>query len=640
MSAGHDAPAAAPRPGFFADLKRRNVFRAGLAWLALSWFLIALADLLLPALGLPDAAVRWLIIVLGLLLVPVMSFAWLIELTPEGIRIDRGPGIDNPENARTARRIDQVTIVLLLMAIGLSAIRQFVLPQRVDAPDIGVVQVEQAAPEPEPVTRWVRAGEIDPRSIAVLPFANLSPDPENAYLADGMAEEILNVLARVEGLRVASRTSSFSLRDRQVSVRDIGQELGVAHLLDGSVRRQGNELRITAQLVEAATDRQLWSGSFDRRLTDIFTLQEEIAQAITDVLADTLGVREVRVRQPTSDLQAYELYLRGRQLFAQRGANLPPARQLLEQAVDRDPRFAEAWAALGGVMLVMPSYFAELPSDQALEQARSAASRALALAPDLPEALAVSARLAAERGERLAAVQLAERALARDPNNANSWMWHGLNLLEAGHVKAAREAFERANALDPLSGIHFGWIGATQVIEGESAAAQASLQRAHELGWRGPASHWLVKLVLADGYGPEAERRFRQWMQDDGRIAPEHRAVYEEVAPALSNPELRDGAGAAVAAAVAAWPDREWTQLYLMLGLHDEAIREALRSKPDAGQILLLMAWSSVDRAFREHPRFVELAQRDGLLEFWERFGDPDYCRRVGVAPQRLECER
>jgi TolB-like protein/Tfp pilus assembly protein PilF len=638
LSAGPDTPAAARQPGFFADLRRRNVFRAGLAWLALSWFLIALADLLLPALGLPDAAVRWLIIVLGLLLVPVMSFAWLIEITPEGIRIDRGPEYENPENARTARRMDQVTIVLLLMAIGLSAIRQFVLPQRVEAPDTAAVQVEQPAPEPAP--QWVPAGEIDPRSIAVLPFANLSPDPENAYLADGMAEEILNVLARVEGLRVASRTSSFSLRDRQLAVRDIGHELGVANLLDGSVRRQGDELRITVQLVEAATDRQVWSGSFDRRLTDIFTLQEEIAQAVTDVLADTLGVREIQVRQPTNDLQAYELYLRGRQLFAQRGAALPPARELLEQAVDRDPRFAEAWAALGGVMLVLPSYFSDMPSDRAAEQARSAASRALALVPDLPEALAVSARLAAERGERLAAVQLMERALAQDPNNANSWMWHGLNLLEAGHVQAAREAFERANGLDPLSGIHFGWIGATQVIEGEHAAAEASLLRAHELGWRGPASAWLVKLALAEGYGAEAERRFRQWLQDDGRIAPEHRAVYEEVAPAMADPALRQQAGAAVAAASEAWPEREWSQLYLMLGLHDAAIREALRSKPDAGQILLLMAWSSVDRPFREHPRFAELAQRDGLLEFWARFGDPDYCRRVGVAPQRLECER
>lgn len=623
--------------GVFTEMKRRNVWRAGLAWLALSWFLIALADLLLPVLGFGDVVIRWLIIVLGLLLLPVMCFAWMVEVTPEGIRLDPGPGSVNPENVHTARRIDQVTIVLLLMAIALSGFRQFVLPKQVEAPPETGPQAEVAA---EPAY-LAPLEPVDPRSIAVLPFANLSPEPENAYLADGMAEEILNVLARVEGLRVASRTSSFGLRDQRLAVREIGRELGVAHVLDGSVRRQGDELRITAQLVEAATDRQLWAGSFDRRLTDIFTLQEEIAQAITDVLADTLGVREVRVRQPTTDLQAYELYLRGRQLFAQRGAALPPARELLEQAVDRDPRFAEAWAALGGVLLVMPSYFADMPSDQAAEQARSAASRALALVPDLPEALAVSARLAAERGERLAAVQLMERALARDPNNANSWMWHGLNLLEAGHVARAREAFERANRLDPLSGIHFGWLGATQVVAGEFEAAEASLARAHELGWRGPASAWRVKIAVAEqGFGAEAERRFRQWLLDDGRIAEEHRAVYEQVAPAMADPGLRPEAAATLAAAIKTWPEREWSQLYLMLGLPDEAIREALRSKPDAGQILLLMTWSGVDRDFREHLRFIELAQRDGLLEFWDRYGDPDYCRRVGVSPQRLECER
>ncbi|MGD9387973.1 MAG: hypothetical protein PVI87_07065 [Gammaproteobacteria bacterium] len=634
-----DRTAAGHPAGLFAEFSRRNVWRAGLAWLALSWFLIALADLLLPVLGFGDVVIRWLIIVLGLLLLPVMCFAWMVEVTPDGIRLDPGPGSVNPENEHTARRIDQVTIVLLLMAIALSGFRQFVLPKQVEAPEESDAEVAQPAAavtvEPAPVVA------VDPRSIAVLPFANLSPEPENAYLADGMAEEILNVLARVEGLRVASRTSSFGLRDQRLAVREIGQELGVAHVLDGSVRRQGDELRITAQLVEAATDRQLWSGSFDRRLTDIFTLQEEIAQAITDALADTLGVREVQVRQPTSDLQAYELYLRGRQLFAQRGAALPPARELLEQAVDRDPRFAEAWAALGGVLLVMPSYFADMPSDQAADQARSAASRALALVPDLPEALAVSARLAAERGERLAALQLMERALARDPNNANSWMWHGLNLLEAGHVAGAREAFERANGLDPLSGIHFGWLGATQVIEGEAEAAEASLARAHELGWRGAASAWRVKLALAEqGFGPEAERRFRQWLQDDGRIADEHRAVYEEVAPAMTDPAQRPAAAASVAAAIRAWPEREWSQLYLMLGLPEEAVREALRRKPDTGQIVLLMAWSGVDRDFREHPRFIELAQRDGLLEFWNEYGDPDHCRRVGVNPQRLECER
>jgi len=617
------------------------VFRAGLAWLALSWLLIAIADMLFPAFGFPDAVVRWLIIGLALGLFPVLLFAWLFELTPQGLRLDRGPQAETPENARSARRTDQLTIVLLLLAVGFSAVKQFVLPQRVTPPP--QVQAPAAPPPPAPVPDPrppAPAGPVDPRSIAVLPFANLSPDPANAYLADGVAEEILNVLARVEGLKVASRTSSFSLRDQRVGVREIGRQLGVANVLDGSVRRQDDQLRITAQLVSAETDQQVWSGSFDRQLTDIFTLQEEIAQAITDALADTLGVRTVEVRRATADLEAYELYLRGRQLFAQRGASLPAARELLEQATAADPRFAEAWATLAGVLYVTPSYSAELSGAEAAQLAADAAARALVLLPDQPDALAVSARLAAERGERVAAAGLIERALQADPNNANSWTWHGLGLIEAGHIRAARESFVRAQQLDPLSGIHFGWIGAVQLFEGDHAAAEQSLKRAHALGWRGPASFLKLKMALADGPGAAAGRRFDDWLHDDGRITAEQLEVHEALGPAIRDAAERDAARAVLDAAVQAWPGHDWTQLYLLIGLSDEAIVEALRPKPVSSQRLLLTTWASVDQAFRERPRFMELAERDGLVDFWDQFGDPDFCRRVSEPVPRLACER
>jgi adenylate cyclase len=625
--------------GLFAELRRRNVFRAGLAWLALAWLLIAIADLLFPAFGFPDAVVRWLIIGLALALLPVMVFAWLFRLTPEGLRLRRGPQDDDPVNARAGRRTDQLTLVLLLLAVGFSAVKQFVLPQRVTPP----AQVEAPAPAPVPAPDPrppAPPGPVDPRSIAVLPFANLSPDPENAYLADGMAEEILNVLARVEGLKVASRTSSFSLRDQRLGSREIGRQLGVAHVLDGSVRRQGEQLRITAQLVAAATDQQLWSGTFDRQLTDIFTLQEEIAQAITDSLADTLGVRKIEVRQATADLQAYELYLRGRQLFAQRGANLAAARELLEQALARDPGFAEAWATLAGALYVTPSYSSELSGEEAVARARAAAERALALLPGQPDALAVSGRIAAERGDRVAAAELIERALEADPNNANTWTWRGLVLIETGHIGAARDAFEHAMQLDPLSGIHIGWLGTAQLFEGDHAAADDNLKRAHALGWRGPASFMRLKLALAGEPGADVARRFEDWLHDDGRIAPEHRATHEAVLPAVRDPAHLEAARAAIEAAVQSWPENEWAQLYLLAGLPDEAIAEALRPKPVSGQILLMLIWSSVDRAFREHPRFMELAARDGLTALWDRHGDPDHCRLAAGPPPRMECER
>jgi len=624
----------------WAELKRRNVPRAGVAWLALSWLLVAMADLLFPYLGLPETAIRALIIGLAAFIVPVLVFSWLFELSPSGLRRDRGPDVFNPENPRVSRRTDQLIIVLVLMALGVSAIRQFVVPERAVAPgDPSAVVEAPPAPARElpPAPPW----PVDPLSVAVLPFANLSPDSADAFMAEGLSEELLNILAGIGGLRVASRTSSFPLRGEALGAREIGRRLGVALVVDGSVRRQGDRVRISAQLVRAADDQQLWSDSFDRRLDDIFELQESIAQAIANALAEELGVRTVRVRRATANLEAYELYLRGRQLFAQRGASLIPARELLQQAVDRDPRFAEAWAVLAGIDFVLPSYFAETAAEAAHNRAGQAAERALALVADQPDALAVSARLAAEKGERVEALARLERALTVDPNNANTWMWKGLSLIEAGHIGAAREAFDQARSLDPLSGIHQGWRGAAELIDGDAQVAEALFRQAHALGWRGPASAWRLKLVLGqEGFGELAARRFDDWLHDDGRIDPAALPVYRELRPAFADPARVAEARHVVIDAIPRFPEKEWTHPLLLLKLVDEAIAEALRPKPRLGQIVLMMIWSPVDRDFREHPGFIAFARQHGLIEFWTRHGWPDYCRPVGEPIQHMECER
>lgn len=598
---------------FFTELKRRNVLRVGLAWLGLSWLIVELASLLFPAYGFPTVAIRWLILGLVAMLLPVMVAAWLFDL------------------ARLGQRLDQAIIVLILIALSISAVRQFVLPHRVAPPDSPPV-AEVVLPAP--------VIPADPRSVAVLPFANLSAEEENAFLAEGMADELINVLARVDGLTVASRTSSFSFRDRAVGAREIGQTLGVAHILDGSIRRQGNHIRVTAQLVRAEDDRQLWSDTFDRELIDIFTVQEQIAQSIADALSDSLGVRTVTVRRPTDDLEAYELYLRGRQLFAQRGASLEAARELLRQAVARDPRFAEAWAALAGTEFVLPTYSADEDQTAARQRAQQAATTALELIPDHPEALAVSARLSADHGLRAQAMAQVNHALAQDPNNANTWMWKGLTLLEAGHIAAARICFERARTLDPLSGIHHGWLGATELTVGDPAVAEALFQRAHSLGWRGPASAWRLKsILLREGYGAAAALRFNDWLHDDGRIDGDAAASYRAVAHAFEDRDALAEARGVMQAAARDMPAQDWTHPMLFLGLYEDALDEALRPKPPSGQITLMMIWSPVDRAFREHPRFMELAAANGLVEFWQEFGWPDACT-LAADGQRLECTR
>lgn len=624
-------PTAAPR--------RRGVVRAVLAWLALAWLLVAIANLLFPAVGLPMAAVRWLLGGLAVGAVVVGALAWR----------HAGPHRDAPDGSAstTGRRIDQATIVLVLAALSLSLLHQFIDPFAKERaataaataglargtavpPDAGANDAGAAVAAPaEP------AMPVDPHSIAVLPFENLSPAPDDAYFADGLAEELLGVLARIDGLKVTSRSSSFAFRDTRDTPQAIAAKLGVASLLEGSVRRQGEDVRIAVRLVDAASGEQRWAGTYDRTLRDIFRVQEEISQAVADALATTLGVRTVRVAAPTADLAAYEQYLRGRQLFMQRGSNLAAARGLLEDAVARDPQFADAWAALAGTWYVWRAYGPEPDGVDTLDEAARAADRALALDADHPGALAVASRLAADGGDPLRAVGLIERALAREPNNANTWLWKGLGEYEAGHVRAAHASFQHARQLDPLSGLHLGWVGIT--TPDDPARTEALLREAHALGWRGPASRGRFLLALAgDG---DARDAFLAWLHDDDTLSETQRALGRRLASSLHDPALRDAAGREVAAAAAAAPDHDWTLLLEAFGRTDEAIAAALAADRADAQALALTLWYDAFAPLRAHPRFAELARRRGFFAYWRELGPPDGCSLEGTDPDvHLSC--
>lgn len=623
---------------FFSELKRRNVIRVGVAWLALSWLLVAIANLLFPAMDMPITAVRWLL--LGLLgaFPIVLLIAWRYQMSSQGLRVDRGQGDENPASRRTARRIDQASVVLVLAALSLSILFQVLAPYAAKREAArALVQVE-AAPPLEALVPVIPAGPVDPRSIAVLPFANMSPDPEDAYFADGLAEELLNVLARIADLKVTSRSSSFAFRDASAGATEIAARLGVAHLLQGSVRRQGEQVRITAQLVNADDGRQLWSETYDRQLKDIFLVQQEIAQSIADTLVDSLGVRTVEVAPATSDLQAYEWYLRGRQLFIQRGANLPASRELLERAVAQDPNFADAWATLAGTWYVWRSYAPEPEGINAYQSAADAAARALALQPEHPGALAVSARLAAIAGDRLRETQLITQALLLEPNNANTWLWRGLGLVEAGHITAAHASFVQAQRLDPLSGLQQGWLGISTALLGDRAEGEALLKQAHALGWRGPASRALFLIALAEADQAAITQRYFDWLHDDDTLSDAQRELARSLAPALTDPAQREQAGTTLSNAVAANPELGWTILLDVLGLPEAAMASALHSDNSAMQSFMLSLWYPQFKTFRNQPGFMDLAQREGLLAYWRELGPPDGCVLVESPEMRLVC--
>jgi adenylate cyclase len=631
----------------FAELKRRNVFRVAAAYLVVGWLGLQLTDILLNIIGAPEWVGKAIIAMLLLGFVPVVAAAWVFEVGPEGIR--RDDGTTSRDEGPQARRLDIITLGAVVLLLGIMA-WQYLSPAFMEAPPTPAASVEPEAtyyaPEsPEEGRRGQRVEALSvqatsPDSIAVLPFANLSPDPENAFFADGIAEEVLNILARIEGLRVASRTSSFSLRGTAMDVPEIAARLGVAHVLEGSVRRQGPRVRISAQLIEARSDQQLWSDSYDRELEDIFAIQEQIAQSIADALSDTLGMRQVRVRPPTEDLEAYEMFLRGRQLFAMRGPGVVTARTLLEQAVARDPEFAAAWAVLAAANYVVPSYLDVDPAESQA-YAAEAAERALALDPDEPTALSVKGRLAGAGGDQITAHRLLRQAVTLDPNDANAWLWLGLSRIEAGHLRAARDSIERARALDPLAGIHAGWLGYMLAILGEHEAGVELLRRADELGWRASMRWFRARLEAGDGNTAEAGRLLRLWIQtEDSAISPLGREAFQKVAEGLESATARQPAVESILALAESHPDQNFTLHLALLGRHDEAIAEALRQQSGIGFVTLANVWNPQDRPFREHPGFLVIADRAGLLAFWEAEGYPDFCRRVAAPEPRLTCDQ
>jgi TolB-like protein/tetratricopeptide (TPR) repeat protein len=304
-------------------------------------------------------------------------------------------------------------------------------------------KITPVAIEPEPDI------VIEENSIAVLPFVNMSADPSQEYFSDGLSEELLNVLTQVEGLKVASRTSSFAYKNNVRNIRLIARRLGVASILEGSVRKVGDQLRITAQLIDTRNDEHLWSASYDRAMTDIFQIQAEIANAIVSALTIELGVglQSVSVRSATSNLDAYDFYLKARELFIAR-ENLPDSWQLLEQATYMDPEFSRAWEALAAVHSVATSWF---PGDGINHPALAlaAAHRALEIDPGLSMAYAVIGMKHATTGAGYGgAIENLNKAIENDPKNATAWLWRGITLKDMGYLNKAVKDFEQCLIID------------------------------------------------------------------------------------------------------------------------------------------------------------------------------------------------
>jgi TolB-like protein/Tfp pilus assembly protein PilF len=431
---------------FFAELKRRHVYKVAVAYAVIAWLLIQAASILFPTFDAPAWVMKVFVTAVALGFPIALTLAWAFEITPEGIVRAENVLPNESLTRRTRRKLTGVIIVLACLGFGFFLFEHFrgATPSAARTTDSGLQTIA------EPV--------IEPKSIAVLPFENLSDDKQNAYFADGVQDEILTELARIADLKVISRTSVMQYRSEAPrNLREIGKQLGVAHLLEGSVQRASGKVRVNAQLIDARTDGHLWAENYDRPLDDVFAIQSEIARTIAAQLQARLSPQEkAAIAKPlTTDLAGYDFYLRAQALYADTSElthakeKLPQAARLLDEAVARDPRFLLAWCLLAKVHCNI--YFDGFDHTSGrLDLANGAVQAALRLQPEAGEAhlaLGYYYYLGFRDYERARSqLAIARRTL---PNNADVFEYTGYIDRRDGHWEEATRNLERALELDP-----------------------------------------------------------------------------------------------------------------------------------------------------------------------------------------------
>jgi len=523
---------------FLAEMRRRHVFRVAGVYGATAFVVLQVAELLGQGLRLPDTFLT-VVTVLAIVCFPItLILSWAYERTPDGVqRTDMlTSGEVNELAALPALRRWPAGIVAII-GVGMFAVGLWLALDRpgdeaavsepgaaavgavgdAEAITAGSDDMEDPGPGAAPAS-VVASGDrtaAPTASIAVLPFVNMSDDPADAYFSDGLAEEILNLLAQSPDLKVTARTSSFALRDEQEDVRSIGELLGVAHVLEGSVRRSGNRVRVTAQLIDTSDGFHEWSETFEREMTDVFTIQDEISGAIAEALQATIagGSTPAVAQRRTADLEAYDYYLLGRHAWASRtSAGIESALDYFERAIEADPDFGLAYSGLADALNAY-AYFVSGDSREVVDRARAAADRAVELAPDLAEGYASVGLIAMEFDWDF---ERADEAFARarelNPGYLPAWHWAADLGTILGDTDQAIAFSRRATELDPVSPLSWWALGAALAVDGHLEDALVATRRAADLApGAGPLNVTNLTLALlaedwtkARGFAPYA----------------------------------------------------------------------------------------------------------------------------------------
>jgi len=479
---------------FYEELKRRNVFRVGAAYIVAAWLLIQVAETLFPLFGYDDTPARIVVIVLAIGFPIFLVFSWVFEITPEGLKketdVDRAASVTH----KTGNQLDRIIMVMLALALGYFAFDKFVLAPARDAELV------------EETTQQVRSeGLVESygeKSIAVLPFINMSDDAGNEYFSDGISEELLNLLAKIPELRVISRSSSFSFKGKDIAIPTIAKQLNVVNVLEGSVRKMGNRVRITAQLIEARSDTHLWSETYDRTLDNIFTIQDEIAAAVVAHLKITLLADAPRVKE--TNPEAYGLYLQARHL-ALHGTveGLEQSSALYQQALALAPDYAAAWVGLTASYINQAGKV--LPVNEGYALAREAANRTLVIDPENALAHAALGWISwGIDGDLAAAARHLERALELGPENLSVIGAAAILAKSLGRLDKAIALEEYAVARNPVSAKGYANLGDTYRLMGHLDEALASYRTALTLSPGMYGVQYQIGLALLFKGEPEA----------------------------------------------------------------------------------------------------------------------------------------
>jgi TolB-like protein/Tfp pilus assembly protein PilF len=610
--------------GFFAELKRRNVIRVAGVYIVVGWLLVQVATALEESIGLP-AWFDGLIVALLLIGLPMaLIFAWAFELTPEGVVRTEAVPESESITTETGRRLDYALAFAIVALVFVIIWQQ---STRTDTP-VAVPTAETPA-----------AAELSPApldaSVAVLPFTDMSAERDQEYFSDGLTEEILNLLVRADAIEVVSRTSSFQFKNTSLGIPEIAAELNVRHVVEGSVRKSGETIRVTAQLIDAVTDRHLWSNTYDRPLTaeNLFEIQDDVANSIFEALSDELGLLgeiDLHAKRTTENVDAYTLFLKARELFLAR-RNLDAVDELLAQALQIDPDYSEAWAHKAANQFLMHDYgYSDLSESELNRRGLEEAEKALSLDPDNATAISAIGNIYVGQrtlpGDHVAhdwrdILALFDKALELDPRNPNAYNWRGLAYAWLGRIDDALADFEQCNRFEPYyvpcaENLH--WYLAQQRRDEESMAV---LRRNLNSG---------ISKVMYSHLGVLARRDEELLFKaatNDVRTLRDWR-YHDELYQAYKNPAGdHSRLVQSVIDFLEANPDRDSTFAYPILAAIGHDIRP-----PNA-----IGVWDTEAPGYRRSEHFKQMMRDIGAVDYWRETGLPKNCRWLGI--DDFECD-